>query len=438
MQIKNYPPMYYLTLIIRPYFHEISFTEMILKTLLALIYTIQIAFCQNGTETELHTKLFQGYNPDVRPVLNTSETVEVVVKLNLMSFDNIDEKKQSFSVRAFLEVKWTDEFLTWDPEENGVRTINVQTKSIWLPDLALEDVYDRPTDLGQDTGRAVVNYNGSIVIWPYKLYTVACKIKIHYFPFDVQNCVLDFLSWTNPSSAMQLLRDIPEVISFGFYRENGEWELDSHEILQYQRPYGNDSWDHIKFSFSLRRKWLFQVMNIIAPIVCISLLNLTCFVVPAESGEKIALCISMFLTLAVFLTTITSLLPESSDEVSILGIYVCLQLLGSGFTIVFSVVSLQLYHRDKDQPVSNSFLLLCKVFCQSKSATHRIKYQHRNGIGLSYVQEPDSCDKPVVLSESESRVTWTLVSHAFDRLCFVLSLCWNVCLLVGLSIAFHG
>ena len=46
------------------------------------------------------------------------------------------------------------------------------------------------------------------------------------------------------------------------------------------------------------------------------------FLVPAVSGEKVALCLSLFLTLAVFLTTITTFMPESSDEISVLGIYV--------------------------------------------------------------------------------------------------------------------
>ena len=118
---------------------------------------------------------------------------------------------------------------------------------------------------------------------------------------------------------MRLLPNKDVVISFSSYQHSGEWDLESYTVTEYQRPYGNDFFDHIKFTFSLRRKWLFQVMHLIAPIVCISLLNITCFMVPAVSGEKVALCISMLLAFAVFLTTITSFMPESSDEVSFLA-----------------------------------------------------------------------------------------------------------------------
>lgn len=406
-------------------------------TVLFLAFNVGIGTTANHAERELHTKLFMNYNPDVKPMLNVSEPVNIYLKLYLMSIDNIDERKQSFSVRAFMEIRWIDEYLTWRPEEfSNVTAINVPNERIWQPDLALDNVYNSPTDLGQKYGRAVIENNGSVTIWPYKMYTVACKIKIHYFPFDVQECFLDLLSWTNPSSAMRLLSYPGREISFDSYQKNGEWALDWYNVTLYQHPYGNDSWDNVKFTFSFRRKWLFQVMNIIAPIVCISLLNLTCFLLPAESGEKITLCISIFLTLAVFLTTVTSFLPESSDEVSILGIYVCIQLFGSGLSVVCTVISLVLYHRDQELPVPHIFLWVCKIFCQTKRIKHSIKYQPQTGLGPPYVQESGSNNRSFTLPVTESDVSWTTVSRAFDRLCFTVSVCWNVVLLTGLVIAY--
>ena len=390
----------------------------------------------NNTELDLHNKLFSSYNPDVKPLKNASEPIEISMKLTIMSIDNIDEKKQSFSVRGYLEVSWTDEYLTWDSSKyQGVTAINVQNKNIWLPDLALRNVFSRPTELGQGSGRAVVNNKGLVIIWPYNLYTVACGIKIRHFPFDIQTCELLFLSWTNPSSAMRLKP--ANTIELKSYRKNGEWELASHSVIFYQEPFGNDTWDIAKITFSLKRKSLFQVMNIIAPILCITLLNLTCFVVPAESGEKIALCISMFLTLAVFLSTITDLLPESSDEVSILSIYVCLQLLGSGITVICTVISLYLYHRDQTQHINVLFLLLCKVFLRRHTDTHPVKYQPQSILGTEYIQEPAPNRKSFALSGLDSRVTWKIVSRAFDRLCLIMAILWNACLIICLVISYH-
>ena len=409
----------------------------ILSVAFSVFFRIEVIALNNDTERHLHTKLFRNYNPDIKPVINVSEPIKIYLRLNMMSVDNINEKKQSFSARAYMDLRWRDQFLTWDPKSySSVSSINVPTDKIWLPDLALEDVYNRPTDLGQDDGRALVDYTGSVIIWPYKLYTVACKIVVRYYPFDLQECALDFLSWTNPNSAMRLLPSEDGVLSFSSYKPSGEWDLESFKVVEYQRPYGNDSFDHIKFTFSLRRKWLFQVMNLIAPIVCISLLNITCFMVPAISGEKVALCISMFLTLAVFLTTITSFMPESSDEVSILGIYVCLQLFGSGISIFCTVVSLFLHHRDPEIQINGVFLMLCKFACQVSTKSQTLRYYSRNGVKPSDDKENVLFDKTSTYGEAGTIITWPHVSRAFDRVCLAISAVWNISLLTGLAIAY--
>ena len=281
---------------------------------------------KSTVEHNLHSVLFDSYNPDIIQILNKSEAIEISLDINVINIDNIDEKSQTFTIRAFLENRWTDHFLTWKPEDyGGIKRINVQNDNIWLPDLALDNVYDSPTELGQKDGRTIVEHDGRTITWPYKMYQVGCKIPIRRFPFDVQTCELDFLSWTNPYSVLRL--NTSDEISMFYYKESSEWSLESYQVRHFSRPYGEvDSWDHVVFSFTLRRKWLLQVLNMIAPIVCISFLNLTCFIIPSDCGEKITLCISIFLALAVFLTVTTSTLPESSDETCLFGLYVGLQL----------------------------------------------------------------------------------------------------------------
>ena len=386
------------------------------------------------TEVDLHEKLFKFYNPDVMPVSNKSEPIEVSVELFIWNIDNIDEKSQTFTIRAFLENKWKNSFLTWNPANySGIKTINVQNNNVWLPDLALQNVYDSPTELGQRDGRTNVDYTGVCSTWPYKLFQVGCKITVRKFPFDVQMCELDFLSWTNPNSVLKLRA--PEKLSFGYYKESVEWSLESYNITLYQNPYGDDFWDHVVFRFTLRRKWLFQVINIIAPILCISLLNPTCFIIPADCGEKITLCLTIFLSLAVFLTLVNDSLPESSDEVSLFSIYVGLQLVCSGLTIIAVVISLHLYYKDQSDPVSFYYRLLSRAFCKSDASRYSDTSMDNNGHHL--MDEPSLKETTTCGGSTGSIVSWISVSKAFDRLCFILSVLWNIGLIVGLALAFQ-
>ena len=99
------------------------------------------------------------------------DTVNVSVDIYIMSVNNIDEKDQTFTLRGFLEVKWTDQFLKWSPKDfGGVTKINVKNERIWLPDLALMNTYDNPTEIGQGSGRTSVDNYGTCVTWPYKSF----------------------------------------------------------------------------------------------------------------------------------------------------------------------------------------------------------------------------------------------------------------------------
>ena len=392
---------------------------LLIWLLVFLCYSVIISANKTLSESDLLTELFEDYKPDVRPRRNLSETVNVKLDIYIMSIDKIDEKRQTFTIRAFMEVTWRDDFLTWNPGKyGGVTTINVPNTKLWLPDLALLDVYDSLTDLGQKDGRAVVDNSGTVIIWPYKMYTVGCKIKIRRFPFDVQTCSLDFLSWTNSVSDLDI--NTSDELNLARYTENAEWAFENYEIIYYLMTFGNESWAHIKFVFELRRKWLFHVMNIIVPIVVISTLNVTCYLLPAACGEKITLCISIFLTLAVFLTIIASSMPESSDDISVLAVYVGLQLLGSALTILATVASLCLYNRDKSERVSGLLRLLCRLCCFNDKKQH-IASKTENNVNVS-----GSCP--------ETDITWETASRAFDRLCLWLTVCWQIVLFIGFMI----
>ena len=394
-------------------------------------------FMDNFTRREwkLHQTLFEDYNPDVIPINGLSDTVNVSVDVFIMSIHSIDEKDQTFTLRGFLEVKWTDQFLKWSPQDFGdVTKINVKNEHIWLPDLALMNAYDSPTEMGQRDGRTSIDNYGTCVTWPYKAFKVGCKIRIRKFPFDVQVCELDFLSWSNPSSVLKL-KTTSDTLSFQYYKESSEWAITSIRIREYFNPYGDDGWDHVEFKFTLQRKWLFYVLNMIVPIMCISFLNITCFIIPSESGERVTLCISSFLTLAVFLTIMSSFLPESSDEVCLFGIYVGLQLLCSGLTILGTVISLHFYHKGQADTVPYYCRLLARLVCLETTSSGHTSHRHTNGHMTT--DEGLSSKKRTGLAEDVC-LTWVAVSRAFDRMCFWLSIIWNIALITGLVIAFRN
>lgn len=390
------------------------------------------------SEVDLHKKLFTDYNDNVIPHYNKSTPQKVTVDIYLMSVDRIDEKAQSITIRSFLEVKWKDDFLTWSlADYPGITRINVNEKDLWMPDLALQGTFDKPTDLGQEGEQADIKDTGIVTIWPYKTHTVPCQISITYFPFDKQTCEFDFLSWTNPSSVI-VLDSSQEKPGKSYFIESGEWTLVDSSVRHERRPYGEDYWDHVIFVFELERKAFFHVMNIILPVMCIAILNVLCFVLPSEGGERVTLAISIFLTLAVFLTVVNSSMPESSDEVAYFSVYVGLQLFGNTFTILLTIMSLYFFYKESNNEVPCVFRALVRLGCVS---TPEMTYQ-MNGSEITLSRKNDECEINENSSEKKNNpsnvITWRMVSIAVDRLCLVTAICWHVILLVGMGISINS
>ena len=60
------------------------------------------------------------------------------------------------------------------------------------------------------------------------------------------------------------------------------------------------------------------------------------FLLPVDSGDKMSVSVTNFLTLAVFMTLVQDRLPHSSDTVCYLEIYLASQIVLSGLAVVLS------------------------------------------------------------------------------------------------------
>jgi cation transporter family protein len=396
-------------------------------------YCVQIK-CLNLQELNLHKELFKNYNSNVMPQDNKTEPIEVTLDLILMAIDEVDEKRQTISIKAFLEIQWQDAFLSWNSSKYPeISRISVKNSDIWIPDVALQDTFDKLTDLGQVDGKANVENNGLVTIWPYNIYTVSCKVSIGKFPFDKQSCQFDFQSWSHSRSDL-VLKSKQKKPGLKVYKESGEWDLVSTKVVQESRPYGNESWDHVLFHFELKRKSLYHVMNVFVPVLCISVLSIISFLLPSESGERVTFSISIFLTLAVFLTTVNSSMPESSDEVASFSVYVGLQLFGSALTIIFTIISLNLYHHDKCVHVPQLLKMLVKACCVQKKEDLPVSTDIENENASKCLNDTAAQDTSM-LGRKIGDVTWEMASKAIDKVCLYSAICWHVILTASLLIS---
>ncbi|CAD5205802.1 unnamed protein product [Bursaphelenchus okinawaensis] len=297
-------------------------------------------------EQRLLYHLMRTYERSVRPVKNASDTVTVKLGMTLTNIFDINEKSQVLTINVWLDQEWRDELLAWEPKDfSGITSIRLPCDSIWLPDILLYNNADDFTS-GYYRSRAMLFYDGTVFWPPPTRLRSLCKIDVTYFPFDDQLCILKFGSWSYHGFQLDLTNRSTNI-DLTNYVESGEFELvrvhQKRRVVKYSccdEPYPD-----ITFYIHVRRKTLFYIHNIVLPCVMMSVLTLLVFYLPPDSGEKVGLGITVLLAFSVFMLAVAEKMPETSDSLPLIGIYLTLIMFLTSISVVMTVLVLNFHHR---------------------------------------------------------------------------------------------
>ena len=140
---------------------------------------------------------------------------------------------------------------------------------------------------------------------------------------------------------------MPYAIDLADFYRSVEWDIMEVPAQRNVRKYTccPQTYPDITFLIILRRKTLFYTVNLIIPCVGISFLTVLTFYLPSDSGEKVALCISILLSLTVFFLLLAELIPPTSLVVPLIGKYLLFTMILVTLSIVVTVVVLNIHFR---------------------------------------------------------------------------------------------
>lgn len=129
--------------------------------------------------------------------------------------------------------------------------------------------------------------------------------------------------------------------------ESGEWEIIDAPGYKHDIKYNccEEIYTDITYSFYIRRLPLFYTINLIIPCLLISFLTVLVFYLPSDCGEKVTLCISVLLSLTVFLLVITETIPSTSLVIPLIGEYLLFTMIFVTLSIVITVFVLNVHYR---------------------------------------------------------------------------------------------
>ncbi|XP_033733595.1 acetylcholine receptor subunit beta-type acr-3-like [Pecten maximus] len=312
--------------------------------------------------TSLHDSLLDGYKPAVRP---GSDYLNQAVKLNMTfglkiikSFDELDSR---FSIVGHFTISWYDERMTWDPRiYDGISMVQFHLKDVWIPPLTYSISYNNVDLLGDPL--SILSFtNGGEANWePSNIFDTVCNADISYYPFDNQTCELSVFVVGYDRRHIQL-HNMNTYVGLKYYTENPVWELLDCKI--------SVDAGILTLKFSFKRRSAFIVVNLMLPLLSLCILNLFVFVLPVDSNERVGFSITILLSITVFMSIVSDLLPNaSSPRIAIFCYLLLLDVIISGLISICTILSIKLYTKPKTEGIPTLLFTLQKRFNDRKTA----------------------------------------------------------------------
>uniref|UniRef100_A0A8C1VQN3 Cholinergic receptor, nicotinic, alpha 10a n=1 Tax=Cyprinus carpio TaxID=7962 RepID=A0A8C1VQN3_CYPCA len=291
-------------------------------SLLYYIPTFVICWGANGIYAQkLLNDLFRNYTSALRPVEDTEDILNVTLQITLSQIIDMDERNQILTAYLWIRQVWIDKYLTWNKDNyDGLDTIRIPGSYVWRPDIVLYNSADDHFTSTMDTN-VVVRHDGQIMWDAPAITKSSCKVDVSFFPFDAQQCRLTYGSWTYNGNQLDILNAM-ESADLADLVDNVEWEVLGMPAERNVILYGccADPYPDVTYTLKLKRRASFYVFNLLIPCVMISFLAPLGFYLPADSGEKVSLGVTVMLALTVFQLLVAEIMPPS-ENVPLIGKY---------------------------------------------------------------------------------------------------------------------
>ncbi|VDM37708.1 unnamed protein product [Toxocara canis] len=293
------------------------------------------------------------YNRKLIPKKNHAEPVGVLFSIELYQIIEVNEPQQYVLMNAWIVERWTDELLYWNPAHfDNISDILLPYDSIWIPDttlynsLVMNDGESRRLLNAKLTSDLVQGTTLIEMLYP-TLYKFSCMLNLKFFPYDTQECILTFGSWTHDNRGIDYRPFGSESTGIGLHHclENEEWHIlgsyAERRVMKYSCCANN--YTLLEYHLFIQRKPLFFLVNLIMPTSIITLIAIVGFfsspTINDIRDEKISLGITTLLSMSLLIFMVSDKMPSTSSFIPLIGwFYLCMIMLISGATLCSSIV----------------------------------------------------------------------------------------------------
>ncbi|XP_029646617.2 acetylcholine receptor subunit beta-type acr-2-like [Octopus sinensis] len=357
------------------HFLEVNYTMIfVIYLVFILISSVPIVNSSPtyGDERLLRDNLLANYSKSIRPVINLTNAVDITALLYLQTLYDLDFVNNIVRARYYFGLMWNDEKLTWNPSDyNNITSIYLPKDKIWTPPIKMCNSMDKSEE-SDGVGEISITYRGWANFWSFRLLHTYCQVNAYTYPFDEHTCEMYMcvaLHTINHTRIKEL------IYGDSKFTLNYKWAINFTGKVN-----GMD--DMFSYAFApmyLRRKLTVGIIAMLIPTVMMTILTIFVFLLPPESGEKVSLATTIFLSNVLYLVQIDKTTPTNTKYPSLLMLYLMLLSMLSGIATLGSVVISKLY---VDQSSS---------FRKSNTSDQNLNKSHTNKVAdISTISEAQS------------------------------------------------
>ena len=296
------------------------------------------------------------YNKNLIPLDsdNGKEKVDVSTQIYLMDIIDYNTEEQAMELTFWLELKWVDFRLRWNPEDYGyVTNIIINPSIIWNPDLTLYNSVDSNTRVAETVEESVnlrVWSNGEVRWIPTVNFKASCPLSVAKFPFDFQTCYMKMGSWSYGYDQISFHLKTASTDQT-HYAKDYTWKIKGDFAVSNLKKYTASPliWQDMKFIYIFSRNHGQYVLNIVITCICLSIVTLLSFMVPPSAGERLSAQLAVVIAISVYQMIAMEELPKGPDKLPIMSWFIAVQLYVACFSIGVTMV-IQRYADRIDKP----------------------------------------------------------------------------------------
>ena len=167
----------------------------------------------------------------------------------------------------------------------------------------------------------------------------------------------------------------------------------------------------------MQSKSQFYLWNFVVPLLLLGMIKIFAFLIAAEIWEKVSFTVTLFLAFGVFLNLLSSYLPENSDSVCCISVYMELQLALGVFLVFIASMQVKISHRNH-----------CHMTSQN------LNYASSNCLAVRLIKL-FSRDRSIDCSKKEKvcATNWTILSSDIDKLMKIIITAFELCMIIVFS-----